>query len=55
MRVRIDGATVINSWTRHAHSTTTANSPTLSVGTHTIVMEYYERAGDSSYELEWKS
>ncbi len=55
VRVRIDGATVINSWTTHSHTTTTANTPTLTAGTHTIVMEYYERSGESSYELEWKS
>jgi hypothetical protein len=55
MRVRIDGATVINSWSSHAHSTATVTSPTLSVGTHTIEVEYYERSGDSSYEFEWRS
>jgi hypothetical protein len=54
-RVRINGATVINNWTRHAHATATVNSPTLSVGTHTIEVDYYERAVDSSYEFEWRS
>ena len=55
MRVRIDGTTVINGWAQHNHTTTTANTPTLTAGTHTIVVDYYERAGESSYELEWKS
>lgn len=55
MRVRIDGATVINSWSSHAHSTATVTSPTLSVGSHTIEVEYFERTGDSSYEFEWQS
>jgi hypothetical protein len=47
--------TVINNWSRHAHSTATVTSPTLSVGTHTIEVDYYERTGDSSYEFEWRS
>ncbi len=55
VRVKIDGTTVINNWTTHAHTTTTVTTPTLTAGTHTIVMEYYERDGESSYELEWKS
>ena len=55
-RVRIDGGTpLINSWTNHPHTTLSATTPVLSVGTHTIVMEYFERTGDSSYELEWQS
>ncbi len=55
VRVRIDGTTVISGWAQHAHTTTTAVTPTLTAGTHTIVVDYYERMGESSHELEWTS
>lgn len=55
VRVRIDGVPIISGWTSHVHTTTTAITPALAPGTHTIVMDYYERTGDSSYELEWRS
>jgi hypothetical protein len=56
-RVFIDGAPVtgLSLWSDHAHTSLTAITPTLTAGVHTIVMEYYDRAGDSSFELEWSS
>jgi hypothetical protein len=55
VRVRVDGALVIDDWTTHAHSSTTGTTPVLAPGDHIIVMEYFERTGQASYELEWRS
>ena len=55
-RVRIDGgAPLVGLWDTHNHAVRTATTPVLAAGTHTIVMEYFEKAGESSYELEWQS
>jgi len=56
-RVLIDGTAVpgLELWNEHAHTSLTATTPTLAVGTHTIVMEYYEKSTNSSFELEWQS
>jgi hypothetical protein len=56
-RVLIDGTAVpgLELWNEHSHTSLTATTPTLAVGTHTIVMEYYEKSTNSSFELEWQS
>ena len=55
-RVFIDGAPVpgLGLWDTHTHTSLTAPTPTLAAGTHTIVMEYFERTSNSSFELEWR-
>ena len=53
-RVFIDGTPVVGLWDTHTHTSLTAPTPTLAAGTHTIVMEYFERTSNSSFELEWR-
>ena len=55
MRVTVDGSLVIDDWSTHQYSTFTGTTPTLTTGTHTIVMEYFERMGEASYVMEWMS
>ena len=54
-RVFVDGTTVIDDWTSHASTSATGATPTMGPGTHTIVMEFFERTGEAVYELEWRS
>jgi hypothetical protein len=56
-RVFIDGTPVtgLGLWSEHSHSSLTAVTPVLAAGTHTIVMEYFEKSTSSSFELEWRS
>jgi hypothetical protein len=51
-RLYIDGQPVINAWSDHAATAYTATK-TLSAGTHTIKMEYYEAAGGAIAKLNW--
>ena len=55
VRVTVDGSLVIDDWSTHQYSTFTGTTPTLTTGTHTIVMEYFERMGEASYVMEWMS
>ena len=52
VRVSIDGVLVIDTWTDRSYATTSATR-TLTAGTHTIVMEYYERGGQARASLTW--
>jgi Flp pilus assembly pilin Flp len=47
-RLKIDGTTVINNWPSSGIMTSTQ---TLSVGTHTLVVEYYESGGNANLSL----
>ena len=44
IRVRVDGNLVVDGWSDHPPTTYTADVP-LTVGQHTVVIEYYERNG----------
>ncbi len=48
-RLKINGTQVINLWSGGGTST---YSQTLSVGTHTLVVEYYEASGNASIKLD---
>jgi prepilin-type N-terminal cleavage/methylation domain-containing protein len=51
-RLYIDGTRVIDSWFDRAYATDTV-SRTLTAGTHTIVMEFYENGGLADATLTW--
>jgi len=46
VRVLVDGATVIDGW-RDQGATTYTATPTLSAGSHTIELDYYQNGGDA--------
>jgi glucose/arabinose dehydrogenase/RNase P/RNase MRP subunit p29 len=50
IRVRVDGATVIDGWRDQASTTYTADVP-LTAGDHTVVVEYYERGGAATAQF----
>jgi hypothetical protein len=54
MRVKVNGATVIDDWAEYAYKTSSVSNVPIVAGTNTIVVEYYERAGQSGYELVWQ-
>jgi fibronectin type 3 domain-containing protein len=52
IRVKVDGALVINAWSDHgADDLYTADVP-LSAGSHTIVVEYYENGGSALAQFD---
>jgi len=52
VRVKVDGAMVIDHWADGA-ATAYSGDITLSAGTHTVVMEYYEHGGVAQARLTW--
>jgi glucose/arabinose dehydrogenase len=44
IRVKLDGAVVLDGWSDHGPTTYTVDVP-LTAGAHTVVVEYYERTG----------
>jgi hypothetical protein len=52
-RLKINGTEVITHWSDHAHQWRTATVP-LAAGTYTLVFEYYENAGQNTYQL-WRN
>ena len=52
-RLKVNGTTVADNWSDHSHQWST-HTMTLPAGTHTIVVEYYERAGHNSWQL-WRN
>jgi hypothetical protein len=52
VRVRVDGDLVINGWVDQGPTPYTAYK-TLTEGSHTVVMEYYERGGGAVAQLGW--
>ncbi len=50
-RLKIDGTTVIDYWSGHSAGNPRSTTQTLSVGTHTLVVEYYEATGNASLKL----
>ncbi len=52
IRLLIDDVLVINNWTDHGMATDTA-TVTLTAGTHTIKVEYYEKDGGAVAILEY--
>ncbi len=54
MRVKVNGATVIDDWGDYAYRTTSVSDVPIVAGSNTIVVEYYERSGNSGYELAWE-
>ncbi|SNQ48378.1 conserved exported hypothetical protein [Frankia canadensis] len=51
-RVYVDGTRVIDGWNDQGPTTLTA-TPTLTAGPHTIVTEYYERAGGAQIRVSY--
>ncbi len=58
MRIRVvnsDGTqTVLDDWTDHSYATST-HQIDIAAGSNTIVVEYYERTGQSGYEVVWQT
>jgi YVTN family beta-propeller protein len=53
-RLWVDGAPVINGWTDHAGTLTSAAGLNLTAGQRvTIRLEYYDRSGAASVQLRW--
>lgn len=53
VRLRLDGVIILDEW----HSATGhlyAQERDVSAGTHTVVVEYYERSGNASIHLGWE-
>ncbi len=51
-RLKIDGTTAIDYWSAHGAGSPKTASQTLSVGIHTLVLEYYEATGNASIKLD---
>ncbi len=51
-RLYIDGVKVLDMWRDQAHATASV-SPTLTAGSHLVVMEFYERGGLAKATLTW--
>jgi prepilin-type N-terminal cleavage/methylation domain-containing protein len=51
-RLYIDGTLLINYWSAHGYGTMSAAS-TLTAGTHTVMVEYYEQGGSAQVTLAW--
>ncbi len=54
VRVKVNGATVIEDWGDHPYRTSIASDVPLVAGPNTIVFEFYQRAVSSGYSLEWR-
>jgi mannan endo-1,4-beta-mannosidase len=54
VRVTVNGQLMINNWTDHAPTTNTSAAVALVAGTrYTITVEYYERGGGATAQLQW--
>ena len=53
VRVWVDGDLIINQWKEQGETTYTAMK-TLTAGSHTVVMEYYENGGGAVARLRWE-
>jgi hypothetical protein len=51
-RLYIDGALLIDYWSAHGYGTMSA-AQTLTAGTHTVVVEFYEQGGTARATLTW--
>ncbi|WP_320017830.1 choice-of-anchor L domain-containing protein [Labilibaculum manganireducens] len=54
VRLFVDGSMIINNWTNHAPVINPATL-SLSKGSHTITLDYFENGGGAVIELEWES
>jgi hypothetical protein len=57
-RLLVDGAPVLDNWSPHGYPSTAllpTIAVTLSAGSHTIVMEYYDTTGTARATLKWYS
>jgi hypothetical protein len=54
IRVKVNGTTVIEDWDEYAYKTSSVSDIPLVAGSNTIVVEYYERTGQSGYEFTWR-
>jgi MSHA biogenesis protein MshQ len=55
VRLYVNGNLVINNWSDHSAATDTSADVVLAAGqTYTIVLEYYENAGDAVMRLLWR-
>ena len=52
VRLYVDGVLILDKWVDHSRITYTAKR-SLSAGSHTIVLEYYERTGSAVIKLDW--
>jgi glucose/arabinose dehydrogenase/PKD repeat protein len=53
IRVRVDGDPVIDNWTDHGPTTDTGTA-TLTPGTHTVIVEYYEKNYGAEARASWE-
>ncbi|MSP12329.1 MAG: hypothetical protein EXR62_05155 [Chloroflexi bacterium] len=53
IRMWVDGEQILNAWNDHA-AQTISNNKSLSAGTHQVIVEYYEHAGDAVARLTWE-
>ena len=54
IRVWVNGQLVINNWTDHSTATNTSASIALTAGVrYSITVEYYERTGSATAQLQW--
>ena len=53
IRVKIDGATIIENWTDH-YPTTDSGHIDLTTGEHDIEVEYYDNTGDGTAQFLWR-
>jgi PA14 domain len=54
IRVKIDGVTVVDDWDVHSFRYKETTGATVPVGNHTIVVEFFERAGQARYDVQWR-
>ncbi len=54
IRVRVDGAIVLNDWADHSARTRTAGV-VLTGGNHTVTVEYYEHTGTATAKAYWSA
>jgi hypothetical protein len=54
IRVKVNGTTVIEDWDEYAYKTSSVSNIPIVAGSNTIVVEYYERTGQSGYEFTWR-
>jgi hypothetical protein len=52
VRLRLDGALVIDNWTLHSATTNSARR-TVTAGNHTLVLEFFEATGSAVAQLSW--
>jgi hypothetical protein len=53
IRVYVDGVKRIDDWASHSSHTASAQV-TLTAGTHTVTVEYYESTGDALAQVSWQ-